>query len=286
MSEAAARERSGQDAFAGRERELAELRAGLDDACSGRERFFLVTGEPGIGKSRLAEEVAGHAASKGILVLRARCWEGGGTPAYWPFVQLLRAVLASPDRDALLKVLGGEYAPRIVQDMAELIPELHRSFAVPIQASVQSSQDLDQARFRLFESIATVVKVLAGLRPLMLVVEDLHDADQPSLMMLRFVVRQLKNAPLLVVGNYRDAEVQRSPILSQLLGDLVREGVPIPLLGLNREDVAQMIEARTGAPSSPKLVSDIHQATVGNPLFISWPNESIWSSNGRAWPAR
>jgi predicted ATPase len=155
-----------------------------------------------------------------------------------------------------------------MQDVAQLIPELQPSIVASVRPSAHSSQDVEQARFRLFESIATMFKVLAGLRPLMLVVEDLHDADQPSLVMLRFVVRQLKNAPLMVVGNYRDAEVQRSPILSQLLGDLVREGAPVPLLGLNREGAAQMIEERAAAPCSPKLISDIHQATAGNPLFI------------------
>jgi predicted ATPase len=259
---------SGQSAFAGRENELAELAAGLDDLCAGRGRLFLVTGEPGIGKSRLAEEVAGKAASRGILVLRARCWDGGGTPAYWSFIQLIRGALGSAEGDALLKRLGAECAPHVMQDVAQLIPELQPSIVASVRPSAHSSQDVEQARFRLFESIATMFKVLAGLRPLMLVVEDLHDADQPSLVMLRFVVRQLKNAPLMVVGNYRDAEVQRSPILSQLLGDLVREGAPVPLLGLNREGAAQMIEERAAAPCSPKLISDIHQATAGNPLFI------------------
>ena len=259
---------SGRSGFVGRKRELAEIVAGLEDARAGRVRLFLVNGEPGIGKSRLTEEVAGHAVSRGFLVLRARCWDGGGTPAYWPFVQLIRGALGGADGDALLQHLGSKCAAHVIQDAAQLIPELQASIAASVHPSAQSLEDVEQARFRLFESIATIVKVLAGLQPLMLVVDDLHDADQPSLVMLRFVVSHLKNAPVLVVGNYRDVEVQRSPVLSRLLGDLVREGVPIPLLGLKREDAAQMIEERAGAPSSLRLVSDIHQATAGNPLFI------------------
>ena len=102
----------------------------------------------------------------------------------------------------------------------------------------------------------------------MLILEDLHDADQPSLMMLRFVVGQLKNAPVLILGTYRDIEVQRSPALSQLIGDLTREGTQLPLSALTREDTAQLIEGRAGAPPSLRLVADIHQATAGNPLFI------------------
>ncbi len=217
MSEDASSRRLGQGAFVGRESELRELGAGLDDARSGRGRFFLVTGEPGIGKSRLADERARHAASRGMLVLRAGCWEGGGTPAYWPFIQLIRAALGGAERDTPLKRLEAECAPHVIRDVAQLIPELRHSVAAPTQPS-----DIERARFRLFESIATVVKALAGIRPLMLILEDLHDADQPSLLMLRFVVRQLKPAPVLILGTYRDVEVQRSAALSQLIGDLTR----------------------------------------------------------------
>jgi hypothetical protein len=268
MSEEPSSRRSVQSAFVGRERELAELEAGLDDTRSGRGRFFLVTGEPGIGKSRLADELAEHAASRAMLVLRAGCSEGSGTPAYWSFIQLIRAALGGAGRHLLLKRLGTEYAPHVMQDVAQLVPELRHSVAAPIEPSAPPSPDLEQARFRLSESVAMAFKALAGIRPLMLVVEDLHDTDQPSLLMLRFVVRQLKTAPVLILGTYRDVEVQRSPTLSGLIGDLVREGTLLRLPGLGREHAAQMIEERAGTRPSPGLVADIHQATAGNPLFI------------------
>jgi eukaryotic-like serine/threonine-protein kinase len=268
MAEDATIRRSAPSAFVGRERERAELSGGLDDARSGRGRFFLVSGEPGIGESRLADEVADRAAADGMLVLRAGCSEGGGTPAYWSFIQLLRAALGGAERDTLLKLLRAEHAPHVMQDAAQLVPELRHFFAAPPGPSPDRLPNPEQARFRLSESIAMVLKALAGVRPLMLLVEDLHDADQPSLLMLRFVVRQLKTASVLVIGSYRDVEVQHSPLLSGLVGDLVRESTSLRLPGLGREDAAQMIEARAGARPEPGLVADIYQATGGNPLFI------------------
>src|ERR1700746_1946916 len=101
MPEKLSSHRSGPGAFVGRGHELKELDTGLDDARAGRGGFFLVTGEPGIGKSRLAHELAAHAASTGMLVLRAASGEGGGTPAYWSFIQLIRATLGGTDRDHL-----------------------------------------------------------------------------------------------------------------------------------------------------------------------------------------
>jgi len=272
MSEKPSSHRSGPGAFVGREHELRELDAGLDDARSGRGRFFLVTGEPGIGKSRLADELATHAATTGMLVLRAASGEGGGTPAYWSFIQLIRAAMGGADRDSLLKRLSAEYAPHVIQDLAQLIPELRQFAAVPAQLSTPSppehEPEHEQARFRLSESITMMFKTLAGITPVMLVVEDLHDADHASLLMLRFVVRQLKDAPVLILSTHRVIEVERSPALSHLVGDLTREGTQVPLFALSRADTARMIEERAGAPVGPRLVSDIYQATAGNPLFI------------------
>ncbi len=207
--------RSIHSALVGRDREVAELCAGLEDASAGRGRFFLVTGEPGIGKTRLADEVARRASDQAIAVLRAGCWEGGGAPACWPFVQVIRAALDGPDRE-VRRTNALRDAPALAQ----------------------------------------------------LILEDLHDSDQPSLLMLRFVVGQLRNAAVMVLATYRDVEVQRSPALSRLIGDLLREGTQVPLFPLSREDAARMIEERAAAPLSPRLVSDIHQASAGNPLFI------------------
>ena len=259
---------SNQSAFVGREREIAELCTGLEHVRTGRGRFFLVTGEPGIGKTRLADEVTAYAASGGMAVLRAGCWEGAGAPAYWPFIQVLRAALRGSERNALLNLISTQNAFHVTHDLAQLIPELQPPTSAPADSPTQPSPDPEQARFRLFDSVATAFKNLAAVRPLLLILEDLHDADQASLQMLRFVVRDLKNSQAMVLATYRDVEVQRSPVLSQLIGDLTREGAQVPLFALSLDDSGRMIQERSGMPPAPRLVSDIHQATAGNPLFI------------------
>jgi DNA-binding SARP family transcriptional activator len=131
-------------AFVGRERELAELVGGLDDAFAGRGRLFLLVGEPGIGKSRLAEELIAHARARGASVLVGRCWEAGGAPAYWPWVQSLRPYLRDTDAETLRSQLGEGAA-----DVARLFPELRDRLGDLAPAPAVESEG---ARFRLFDS--------------------------------------------------------------------------------------------------------------------------------------
>jgi predicted ATPase len=250
-----------QSFFVGRERELAELGAGLEDARGGRGRFFLLTGDPGIGKSRLADEIAAEAGKSGWAILRGGCWEEGGAPAYWPFIQIIRAAMRDSHRDDQ----AGQPNVRLVPlELAQLVPDLLPSGSQP-EVSSQPSVNPEQARFRLFDAVARLLRELSHLKPLVLIVEDLHDADQSSLLMLRLVVRELKEAPVLIIATYREAEVRRPPELAQMIGELTREGIQVPLVALSREEAAQMIEVRKGAPTAPRLVSEIYQATAGNP---------------------
>src|SRR5260370_1214218 len=165
--------------FVGGDRDLAELRAGLDDASAGRGRLFLLSGEPGIGKTRLAEEISDDAAARGMRVQWGRCWEGGGAPAYWPFIQIIRACVADRDSEHL-EVLVGSGASEI----ARLIPELR--FSLTSLEETKAQTDSESARFLLFDAVATLLKNVAHCKPLFIVVDDLHDADPPSLQMLRF----------------------------------------------------------------------------------------------------
>jgi hypothetical protein len=124
--------------FVGRERELLELRSGLADATSGRGRLggvFLISGEPGIGKTRLADEIASDAASSGMRVVWGRCWEGGGAPAYLPWVDVLRSLILHEPRER-------ERHSALPAEIAQLIPELS-----PETVSPRVPSDPQQARF-------------------------------------------------------------------------------------------------------------------------------------------
>src|SRR5258708_2016349 len=162
--------------FVGRERELGELRAALTDANAGHGRLFLLSGEPGIGKTRLAEEIAIEGTSLGMRALWGRCWEGGGAPAYWPWVHILRSLIVEPNRSRVRP-------PVVAPEVAQLIPEL----ASEVQP--QPPSDPQQARFRLFDAITTTLKDAARSQPLILILDDLHESDLTSLDMLKFVAR-------------------------------------------------------------------------------------------------
>ena len=255
------RQSSSQNAFVGRERELAELRAGLDDVSASHGRLFLLSGEPGIGKTRLAEEISRDAAVRGIRVVWGRCWEGGGAPAYWPLIQILRACLEGLDAEHLKALLGSG-----ASEIARLIPQLKLS--LPSLEEAKTATGSESARFRLFDAVATLLKNVARTGPLLIVVDDLHDADQPSLQMLRFIARATKEARILIIGTYRDAEVRQSPELGKLIGDLIREGQTVSIAGLSQAEVGAFIERGSAKKADDKLVSDLYHATNGNPLFV------------------
>ncbi len=241
-------------AFVGRERELAELTAGLDDAVAGHGRLCLLVGEPGIGKSRLAEELSTRARARGAQVLVGRCWEAGGAPAYWPWVQSLRAYVRRAEAEQLRAQLG----PGAI-DVAQLLPELRTVLPdLPPVPAVES----EGARFRLFDSLTAFLQSAAATQPLVLVLDDLHAADEPSLLLLQFVARELARSRILVVGAYRDVDPTLTEPLRDTLSALAREPVTrrLPLTGLTATEVAQFVPA--------ELVAAVHAETEGNPLFV------------------
>lgn len=245
--------------FVGRERELSELRNGLADATSGRGRragVFLISGEPGIGKTRLADELAADAASRGMRVVWGRCWEGGGAPAYLPWVDVLRTLILNETRER------GRHSA-LPAEIAQLIPELSSETTMP-----RVSADPAQARFRLFDAIATLLKQVASSAPLLIVLDDLHEADQGSLELLKFVARGLTDSRIVIVGTHRDAEVRRSPHLSETVGEILRHGHAIPLAGLDQNEVTRMVEDRAQRSPSAAFASELYRVTAGNPLFV------------------
>ncbi|MGA9722126.1 MAG: AAA family ATPase, partial [Candidatus Binatus sp.] len=254
--EEAAERGAQQNAFIGRTRELSELRGALEESLAGRGSCFLISGEPGIGKTSLADELAADAASRGVRVAWGRCWEGGGAPAYWPWVEIVRALVLEPGR-------ARPQQTAVPPEIGQLIPELAAE-----TTQQRSSSDPEQGRFRLFDAVATLVKRVARSTPVVLILDDLHEADRGSLELLKFVARGLTDSRVVIVGTYRDAEVRRSTYLAESISEIVRHGHPMPLAGMAENEVAQMIEHRAERSPSATFASELHRVTAGNPLFV------------------
>ena len=249
-------------AFVGRDRELADLVAGLDDAIGGRVRLVLIAGEPGIGKTWLAEHLAEHAAKRGARVLWVRCWEGGGAPPFWPWAQLLR-VLAEGLDDRTLAAWLGAGAAQVAQLLPGLAERLGAAALPPGPARASEA-----ARFVLFEAVTRFLRQAAATQPLMMVMEDLQAADTASLLLLEFLARDLRGGRLLVMGTCRNLTAERGHGFGDTMGQLVREGHLLTLRGLDRGEVAELIEAISGTPPSEAMAAAVHEATEGNPLFV------------------
>jgi predicted ATPase len=250
--------------FVGRAAETVEIDDGLSDALASEGRLFLISGEAGIGKTRLAEEMSARARQRGLRVIWGRCWEGDGAPAYWPWTQVFRACVAAGDRH--FEQSFGIESPAVISLVPEFAPPRRSStVAKPRLASLADAQE---ARFRLFDSAALLLKHFAASSPLMIVLDDLQNADHSSLLMLRFIVRELKDAPALVLVTFRDAEVNASHAKRRLIGEIAREGREIALRGFSNAELGQFIEHRIGATADPAIVATLMRATGGNPLFV------------------
>ena len=256
-------ERLAGGVFVGRERELEETRALLEDALGGRGHLLLLTGEPGIGKTRTAEELATYAQVRGAQVHWGRCHEADGAPAYWPWSEAIRSYVRDADPVGLAWQLGREAA-----DVAQIVPELRD--VVPDIGEVPELEP-EQARFRLFDSVGTFLRGASQSRPLMLILDDLHWADESSLLMLRFVARQIADSGLVLVGTYRDVELGRHHPLAETLSDLsgIEHSRRVALRGLDADGVARYIEMTTGSEPPRQLVAAVREQTAGNPFFVA-----------------
>ena len=251
------------DAFVGRHHEVDALSAALDEACAGSFRLALLAGEPGIGKTRTALELTTHAKRCSARIHWGRCHEEAGAPPYWPWVQILRAVAAARDTSELRHDLSAGAG-----DVAEIVPEIR--LRMPDIEAPAALRDPSETRFRLFGSIARFLSNVSQRQPLVLVLDDLHWADVPSLRLLEFLAMEIADSRLLVVGTYRETEVSRRHRLSDTLGALAR--VPhilrLHLAGLNAEEVRRFVATTAGIVPPAWLTQAIHDQTEGNPLFV------------------
>ena len=257
----------------GREKELATLKGAFDAACAGQGGLVMVVGEPGIGKTAICEQLGAYVAAAGGRTLAGHCYEEGSLALpYLPFVEALRSYVLDRDAAALRQELGAG-AP----DVARIVPELRDRLQVEPSPPTTPEED----RFRLFQAVVAFLRNAAteGAQrtpaeerevPLCLVLEDLHDADKGTLDLLTHLGRDLAAAHLLVVGTYRDVEVDRAHPLSGALAELRRGPAfeRIPLRGLTPDEVQRMLTNIAGQATPWPLAEAVHRQTEGNPLFI------------------
>jgi tetratricopeptide (TPR) repeat protein len=252
----------------GRERELAELVSACEAGADSDAHLFLLYGEPGIGKTRLADELVARVKAGGLQVLWGQCWEGHGAPAYWPWIQVIRSFLGTLDPQRLSNLaVESEIASDIIHQVAQIIPDLRPAHSTP-RPSLGDKLEPSEARFRLFDAVTNLLKIGARSHPMLIVLDDLHDADEASLALLHFIARELKGASILLVATYRDVEVRRSPTLSKVIGELSRDARSIPVSGLRESEVTKLIKFRAGQTPDDALVAKLCAATNGNPLFV------------------
>jgi eukaryotic-like serine/threonine-protein kinase len=254
---------SDREAFVGRVNEFAELVAGIEGARVSQGRLLMISGEPGIGKSRLARQAVAYAEQKGARALFGRCWEHGGAPPYWPWVQALRRLIVEAEPATLSGWLGTDAA-----EIAQIAPEVReRIGGLPEPPSAELAQP-EKARFRLFDSVASFVRRAAESQPLLIILDDLHAADPTSLMLLVAVSRQIRTMRATIVGTYREVEVKHLPELATLITEAEREGLVLPLRGLGETHISEFVERTWGVRAPSMLVHSLRDTTAGNPFFL------------------
>jgi len=248
--------------FVGREPELKQLKSAFDGAMSGQGALMMVMGEPGIGKTALCEQLATYVTLRGGRTLVGHCYEAGSLSLpYLAFVEALRSYVLSREVKDLRKELGSGAA-----DVARIVSEIRERLKIKLRPQ----KDPEEERYRLLQAVTAFLSNAANVQPMMVVLEDLHDADKGTLEMLTHVSRNLAGARLLIVGTYRDMEVDRSHPLSAALAELRRVSTygRVLLRGLNADEVRRMLESITRESVPWGLAEAVHRQTEGNPLFV------------------
>ena len=253
----------GGSAFIGRRPEMEALRAALDQARAGNCRVVVLAGEPGIGKTRTAQELADYAARHDTRVLWGRCSEEPGAPPYWPWLQAIRGYAEHSDDETLRATLG--IAASYVADLDAVLAR--RLSGVP---RALPSADAGEARFQLFDAITEFWRN-AARQSVLLVLDDLHRADTASLRLLEFIVAELRVSRLIIVGTYRDPEITREHPLSDTLAELARHVSfrRLRLTGLTKEETAEFLDGVGNIAATPEVAASLYQATEGHPLFLT-----------------
>ncbi|MFU8870375.1 ATP-binding protein [Micromonospora sp. SL4-19] len=254
-----------RETIIGREHPAGLLRAEVDRVTASHGGFVLVAGEPGIGKTTLVTAAAEEARGRGALVLGAACWDSDSAPGYWPWVQVLRGLRRSPDDWALAREAAES-------GLTVLLGEA--------TGGTTDEDDGEQEEFALHDAVTTALVAAAQRRPVVVVLDDLHWADPASMRLLRFAVQHTWFERLLLIGTYRDAEVESGDHpLRPLLMPLTAKATTITLTGLSRDDVAALITRTAGREPDAALTDEVHRRTGGNPFFVE-QTARLWRADG------
>ncbi len=245
----------------GRERELALVLERVTDAVAGAGGVILVSGDAGMGKSRLAAEVSTHAARRGFSVLRGTCFEADRTLPYAPLIDLLRGLIGGQPPDAAVARLGAT-APALLALLPEYVPQAN--------GGDSRASDPEQEQRRVSQALCRVMLELADVRPVLMVVEDLHWSDETSLEVLLTLARRVAARPVILLLTFRGEEAQ--PDLGHFLAELdrARLATEVRLSPLTDAEVGAMLRAIFAQkhPVRAEFVAAIHTLTEGNPFFI------------------
>ncbi|HEV2760757.1 MAG TPA: AAA family ATPase [Acidimicrobiales bacterium] len=239
----------------GREAELGVLVASLEGALAGRPHVLLCQGEPGIGKTRLVEELVRVGTARGALCVWGRATDSSGAPPYWEWWQILRAVANDVD------VLEIAQHRRLHSDLAKLAPDVF-----PSEGSAEAMAASVDDRFRQFDAVARLLREVCELCPLVLVLDDVHWSDKPSLLLLNHVARSLSQERLMIVASSRPTEQRHR----EFLGRLAREPMStvLELQGLPAAAVGRQLALVLGGDVEPATVANVEALTGGNPFFV------------------
>jgi tetratricopeptide (TPR) repeat protein len=246
----------GQTTLPGRGRELAAIATAMATARRNAARVVHLVGEPGIGKTALAEHAAMTASDQGWTVVWGRAWDADAAPPYWLWQQALGSLARTTD-------LSTRLHRATVAWLADLVPELAGAGEVQPAPAL----DPDRARVALHRAVVHVLRAAAADRPLLVALDDLHDADPASLVLATLVCRSLPDSPLLVLTTQRPVGPAGQDTAA-LLGELNRQGALVPVGPLNQAAVAAQAAALVGARLDPQQAAWLHRASGGNPFFV------------------
>ena len=250
-------------AFAGRNAESAMLMRALDQAERGSGKIVLIGGSAGVGKTRLAAEIADDATRRGMLTFVGGCYDREESVPLIPFVEILEAAFAQTRNLAAFRETLGSDASEI----ARLLPQLRRAFpdiTAPVELPPEQSQQ------KLFSAVTELVTRVARSTPCLFLLDDLQWADKGSLLLLIHLAQFIPTMPVMVVGTFRDFDLDPAGPLNQTLDELIRRHLleRITLAGLPEESVGEMLRSLGEQEPPERVVRMFHAHTEGNPFFV------------------